>query len=220
MLPAFVITIPGHEASQAAADVCITSIHVTGSALMPEKWPAVTPDTLTTCEWRWPAKKKITCAHTGLTLTAYKNRDVRARIACAQSHYRLWQLCVAMDQIICILEHDAVFTRRFDQTDFEGGAMSLNDPAGATFRAQEYDRALTPGVNAVPWITNQIIPQGLPGNSAYLIRPWAAQQLIDAQDRIGWWPNDAIMCRQLFDWLRVIKPYYTSLQKIKSTTVN
>ena len=220
MLPAFVIAIPGHEASQTAADICITSIRTTGSVLAPVKWPAVTPDTLEACEWRWPAKKKITCAYTGLMLTAYKNRDVQARIACAQSHYQLWKKCVDMDEIICILEHDAVFTHRFDMADFEGGAMALNDPAGATFRAEEYDQALMPGVNAVPWITDQIIPQGLPGNSAYLIRPWAAQQLIDAQDRIGWWPNDAIMCRQLFDWLRVIKPYYARVQGLASTTVN
>jgi len=220
MLPAFVIAIPDHLSSQTAADVCIESIHATSSALAPIKWPAVTPDTLKACEWRWPTKKKITCAYTGLTLTAYKNRDVRTRIACAQSHYQLWQQCVDMDEIICILEHDAVFTRRFDQTDFEGGAMALNDPAGATFRAQEYDQALMPGVNAVPWITDRIIPQGLPGNSAYVIKPWAAQQLIDAQDSIGWWPNDAIMCRQLFDWLRVVKPYYTRVQGLASTTVN
>jgi len=220
MLPAFVIAIPDHQTSQDAADVCITSIHTTGSALAPIKWPAVTPDTLEACEWRWPAKKKIACAYTGLMLTAYKNRDVQARIACAQSHYQLWQQCVDMDEIICILEHDAVFTHRFDMADFEGGAMALNDPAGATFRAQEYDQALMPGVNAVPWITDRIIPQGLPGNSAYVIKPWAAQQLIDAQDSIGWWPNDAIMCRQLFDWLRVIKPYYTCVQGLASTTVN
>ena len=220
MLPAFVIAMPGHAASQDAADVCIESIHATGSTLTPKKWPAVTPKTLEACEWRWPAKKKITCAYTGLTLTAYKNRDVQARIACAQSHYQLWQQCVALDQTICILEHDAVFTRRFDLTDFEGGAMALNDPAGATFRAQEYDRALSLGINAVPWVTDRIIPQGLPGNSAYVIKPWAAQQLIDTQDRIGWWPNDAIMCRQLFDWLRAVKPYYTRVQGLASTTVN
>jgi len=220
MLPAFVIAIPDHEASQAAADVCIASIHATGSALAPIKWPAVTPSTLEACEWRWPTKKKITCAYTGLTLTAYKNRDVRARIACAQSHYQLWQKCVALDQIICILEHDAVFTRRFDMTDFEGGAMALNDPAGATFRAQEYDQALMPGINTVPWVTDPEIPQGLPGHSAYLIKPWAAQQVIQQQDQIGWWPNDAIMCRQLFPWLRAYKPYFTVLQKMQSTTCN
>ena len=220
MLPAFVIAIPDHQSSQTAADICIESIHATGSILAPTKWPAVTPDTLEACEWRWPAKKKITCAYTGLMLTAYKNRDVQARIACAQSHYQLWKKCVDMDEVICILEHDAVFTHRFDMADFEGGAMALNDPAGATFRAQEYDQSLMPGVNAVPWITDRIIPQGLPGNSAYVIKPWAAQQLIDAQDSIGWWPNDAIMCRQLFDWLRVIKPYYTQVQNMISTTVN
>jgi hypothetical protein len=77
-----------------------------------------------------------------------------------------------------------------------------------------------PGVNPVPWVTDRIIPQGLPGNSAYVIKPWAAQQLIDAQHSIGWWPNDAIMCRQLFDWLRVVKPYYTRVQGLASTTVN
>ena len=220
MLPAFVIAIPDHAASQTAADICITSIHTTGSTLTPKKWPAVTPKTLEACEWRWPAKKKISCTYTGLTLTAYKNRDVRARIACAQSHYQLWQQCVALDQTICILEHDAVFTRRFDMADFDGGVMSLNDPVDATFRAQEYDQALMPGINPVPWVTDRLIPQGLPGNSAYIIKPWAAQQLIDAQDRIGWWPNDAIMCRQLFDWLRVVKPYYTRVQRLASTTVN
>jgi hypothetical protein len=220
MLPAFVIAISGHEASQTAADVCIESIHATGSILTPKKWPAITPNSLKTCEWRWPAKKKITCTHTGLTLTAYKNRDVRARIACAQSHYQLWQQCVALDQTICILEHDAVFTRRFDMADFDGGVMSLNDPVGATFRADQYDQALMPGINPVPWVTDANIPQGLPGNSAYLIRPWAAQQLIDAQHSIGWWPNDAIMCRQLFDWLRAVKPYYTRVQGLASTTVN
>lgn len=220
MLPAFVIAIPGHKASQDAADICITSIRTTGSTLIPTKWPAVTPNTLHACEWRWPTKKKITCAYTGLTLTAYKNRDVRARIACAQSHYQLWQQCVALDQIICILEHDAEFIRKFDLSDFDGGVLALNDPVGATFRAQQYDQALMPGINPVPWVANASIPQGLPGNSAYLIKPWAAQELIDAQDRIGWWPNDAIMCRQLFDWLRVAKPFYTRVQGLVSTTVN
>jgi GR25 family glycosyltransferase involved in LPS biosynthesis len=218
MLSAFVIAIPNHAVSQAAADICIESIHNTGSLLIPEKWPAVTPDTLESCDWRWPANKTITCAHTGLKLTAYKNRDVRHRIACAQSHYQLWQKCVAINQPICILEHDAVFTHKFDLGDFEGGALALNDPQGATFRAREYDQALTSGVNPVPWVADQNIPQGLPGNSAYVIKPWAAQHLITAQNRIGWWPNDAIMCRQLFDWLRIIKPYYTRVQGTPSTT--
>lgn len=219
-MKAFVITILGHTASELATKTCINSISDTRSTLEAEIFAAVTPNTLHECIWRWPNKKKTICTYTGLTLTAYKNSDLRKRIACAQSHYRLWQQCVSLDQTICILEHDAVFTRRFDLSDFDGGAMSLNDPTGATFRADQYDKALMPGINPVPWVAEVNIPQGLPGNSAYLIKPWAAQELIDAQDRIGWWPNDAIMCRQLFDWLRVAKPYYTRVQGLVSTTVN
>ena len=45
-----------------------------------------------------------------------------------------------------------------------------------------------------------------------------AQKIIEKQDRIGWWPNDAIMCRQLCEWLYVFKPYFTKTQGIKSTT--
>ena len=70
----------------------------------------------------------------------------------------------------------------------------------------------------MPWVAPENIPQGLPGHSAYVITPWAAKDIIEKQDRIGWWPNDAIMCRQLCEWLYVFKPYFTKTQGIKSTT--
>jgi len=208
----------GHAASESAAETCLRSITTTNSELTAEIFPAVTPDTMFDCEWRWPDRKRRTCDQTNLTLTAYKNLDVRRRIACAQSHWLLWQLCVGLNEPICVLEHDAVFVREFRTWNFKGGAISINSPIGATFGALLYDQALVDGENEIPWITNQNVPQGLPGNSAYVIQPWAAQQLMDAQQKIGWWPNDAIMCRQLFPWLRAVKPYYTNLQSMPSTT--
>jgi len=217
---AFVITIVDDPISVAGAKRCIESITHTNSDLQAEIFPAVTPATIFNCDWSWPLKKKKICHHTNLTLTAYKNTDVRRRIACAQSHWFLWQLCVGLDHDICILEHDALFVGKFDTIEFDGGALSLNDPKNATFKAAEYDQALVDGVNEIPWITDQSIPQGLPGNSAYLIKPWAAQQLINKQNEIGWWPNDAIMCRQLFPWLRALKPYCTTLQKMRSSTTH
>ena len=220
MIAAFVIAIPGHTASESAARRCIQSVQHTRSALTAEIWPAVTPDTLMPCQWQWPLRKKKICPVTHLELKAYKNADVKKRIACAQSHYALWKKCVEMDQPICILEHDAVFVRSFDIEDFQGGALSINDPRGATFNAAPYHSQLIDGENQVPWVTDPEIPQGLPGHSAYLIKPWAAQQVIQQQDQIGWWPNDAIMCRQLFPWLRAYKPYFTVLQKMQSTTCN
>lgn len=218
MLPAFVITLLGHKASMLASQRCVESIAQTGSMLSVQIFDAVTPETLQPCKWTWPESKRKKCPHTQLTLIAYKNADIRRRIACAQSHFNLWQLCQQMNQTICVLEHDAVFTRKFEHEDFEGGVLALNDPAGATFCAKKYDQALINGVNEIPWVTDQDIPQGLPGNSAYLIKPWAAKELIEQQNQIGWWPNDAIMCRQLFPWLRIVKPYYTCVQNIESTT--
>ena len=220
MIRAFIISIPDHPVSQAATRVCIQSIYSTASDLTAEIAPAVTPATMFDCNWTWPLLKKHICPITGLLLSAYKNIDINKRIACAQSHYMLWKKCIELDEPIMILEHDALFVKQFIYNDFDGGAMSINSPINATFNSKGYDQALVNGINEIPWITDASIPQGLPGNSAYLIKPWAAQELIHKQNEIGWWPNDAIMCKQLFPWLRAFKPYLTVTQNIPSTTVH
>ncbi len=218
-MKAFVITLD-NQSSKDYSRICVKSIKETNSLLDVKIFEATTPDTLFAVNWTWPVTKKKTCPHTGMTLKAYKNADINKRIACAQSHYRLWQKCVELNETICILEHDAIFIRKFEPFDFEGGVLALNSPIKATFMSAEYDAALTEGVNDIPYITDLSKPQGLPGNSAYVIKPWAAQELIDKQNEIGWWPNDAIMCRQLFPWLKIVKPYYAQVQDIKSTTRN
>ena len=85
-------------------------------------------------------------------------------------------------------------------------------------QSKDYSNKLNEGFNSVPWVAPENIPQGLPGHSAYVITPWAAQDIIKKQDSIGWWPNDAIMCKQLCEWLYVYKPFFTKTQGIKSTT--
>ena len=70
----------------------------------------------------------------------------------------------------------------------------------------------------VPWIDDQTIPQGLAGNSAYIITPAGAEQLIKLVKEYGLWPNDAIMCRQLVRRLGVTKKFYTHIQNLRSTT--
>jgi hypothetical protein len=219
-LNAFVITLLDNEDSVASANACITSIQQTNSALSTEIVSAITPNTMFECKWTWPLRKKHICPITGLLLSAYKNADINKRIACAQSHYMLWKKCIELNEPIMILEHDALFVKKFSYNDFDGGAMSINSPINATFNSKEYDAALIDGINEVPYVTDVSTPQGLPGHSAYVIKPWAAEEIINKQDEIGWWPNDAIMCRQLFPWLRVCKPYYTVVQNTKSSTVN
>lgn len=218
-MKAFIITL-NNDSSKQYTQTCIDSITTTESILDVEIFDASTPDTLFDVNWTWPVTKKKTCPYTGMILKAYKNANIKKRIACAQSHYRLWQRCVELNETICILEHDAIFVRKFESFEFDGGVLALNSPIKATFMSNEYDAALVEGINDIPYITDLSKPQGLPGNSAYIIKPWAAQELIDKQDEIGWWPNDAIMCRQIFPWLKIVKPYYTQVQDIKSTTRN
>jgi hypothetical protein len=71
---------------------------------------------------------------------------------------------------------------------------------------------------ASPWIDKPVVPQGLAGNSAYIIKPAGAKQMLDLVNEFGLWPNDAIMCRQLVPKLGVTRKFYTTRQNIKSTT--
>ena len=220
-MKAFIITLMKDVWSLSYAERCLQSIQDTESDLEATLFDATTPETIFPVAWTWPTGKKITCPKTNLFLKPYKTYDNHKRIAAAQSHFRLWQMCASMNEPIMILEHDALFTKKFTAQETSAklvGAYSINDPRGATFKAKDYHNSLVDGFNKVPWVAPENIPQGLPGHSAYVITPWAAKDIIEKQDRIGWWPNDAIMCRQLCEWLYVYKPYFTKTQGIKSTT--
>ena len=179
--------------------------------------------------WSWPKTPAEDGPHfaTGLYKRYYQAVDQNRVIAAALSHYRLWKQCVEFDEPIMVLEHDALFTRRFDGADFlneKWGAVGLNDPRGATRKGTLFHQMVQSkgnGIQEVPKIDGAEelpLPMGLAGNSAYLLRPYAAKELLDTVRTIGMWPNDAVMCRQLFRWLRVVNPYYTTIQRGVSTT--
>ena len=219
-MKAFIITLMKDVWSLSYAERCLQSIQDTESDIEATLFDATTPETIFPVAWTWPTGKKITCSKTNLLLTPYKTYDNNKRIAAAQSHYKLWKHCVGINEPIMILEHDAIFTHKFEapSTTLNVGAYSINDPTGATFKSKDYSNKLKEGFNTVPWVAPENIPQGLPGHSAYVITPWAARNIIEKQDSIGWWPNDAIMCKQLCEWLYVYKPFFTKTQGTKSTT--
>ena len=173
---------------------------------------------------------------TGLQLSAYPTADIRKRISCTMSHYSLWLHCYQIDEPIMILEHDAVFTRTFNYKNiankFTGDILGLNNPIGATRKASVFDKILkekyaeanksakeTLVVTETPWIDDHMVPQGIAGNSAYIIKPEGAAKLISLTAENGLWPNDAIMCKQLMPRkLQVCYPYFTKVQGTPSTT--
>ena len=176
---------------------------------------------------------------TGLELSGYKTKDINKRIGCFLSHYTLWKNCIEADKPIMILEQDALFTNRFDygiiKESFKGDILGLNNPIGATRLASVYDKTLKDiwelrsskrkqnpkyDVYEAPWVDkNKMIPQGIAGNSAYIIKPAGARKLIELTAEHGIWPNDALMCKQLMPGkLQHIYPYITKVQGGKSTT--
>lgn len=186
---------------------------------------------LTLGDWSYPKSpaEQWIDPKTGLRVNGYAANDWTKVVACMVSHMRAWKFAVDINRPIMVLEHDAVFERKFmfdDVVDqFTGGILGLNNPLGATRRSRQfYDSIVNqatgnhPQVFDAPWIDDKSIPQGIAGNSAYLIKPEPAQMLLDKISEIGLWPNDALMCKQLFPWLQVAYPFYTSLQGIKSTT--
>jgi hypothetical protein len=109
------------------------------------------------------------------------------------------------------------------EEEFKGGILGLNDPRGATRRSDVFHNVASSkmGLQDVPTVDDMQVPQGLAGNSAYLITPTAAKKLLDKVREVGIWANDALMCKQFFPWMQVVYPYYTTIQRgLKSTTTS
>lgn len=235
---AIIIADLSNSVSTVAARKVIKSIQATKSNLFPAIVQATTPDTLdadlaefnlTKSNWTYPSKRGESTfdIKTGMKLSAYGAKDVNKVIACAVSHLKLWALSATLDVPIVVLEHDALFIRKYVLPPKEDryGIIGLNDPRGATRKANIYlQKILDARVDDkmyldVPYVDDdQFAPQGLAGNSAYLIFPNAANHLINKVQEVGLWPNDALMCKQFFPFLRQAYPFYTTLQGVASTT--
>jgi GR25 family glycosyltransferase involved in LPS biosynthesis len=175
-------------------------------------------------KWTYPWVGNILDIKSGLRLTAYKTNNPLARVACFLSHHTLWKQCYLTNEAFVILEHDALFLRKMPEfTNTDGYIYSLNDPRGATRMAAYYNLKLQESNDEItdcPRVDEDIlVPQGLPGNSAYIITPKFAGELLEAVREYGCWPNDALICRQLFpNKLKCFTNYITRVQGLPSTT--
>jgi hypothetical protein len=227
---AFIITIKGYSPSEAGAAKCIQSSWDVGNEFTIQAHSATTPlnvqDKLEEFEldWNWPWEGQVIDMASGMTKKAYPTVDKAKRVSCSLSHFELWALSHDLNEDILVLEHDALFTKKLpsdimDVSRFD--VLGINNPLGATRKSKLFHDTIQSNSNAqqsVPHIDAHNIPQGIAGNSAYIVTPEGAEQLIKLSYQYGLWPNDAIMCRQLVKNLGVTKTYYTALQNIRSTT--
>ena len=221
----FVIYDKNNSVSVSAANRCKKS-----TKLELEFFQQTSPDTLKKdlagfppMPWKYPLNDQFGIDRdTGMILKPYRTNSMEKVFACTISHARLWKKSIELQEEIMVLEHDAIFTRPFKPFDWEGGVLGLNDPRGATHSSHSYNKQISnsKGIKDAPWVAKELdLPQGLAGNSAYIIKPYFAQKLLDKLKEVGGWPNDSIMCKQFFPGeLKVVYPYYTKVQGVKSTT--
>lgn len=193
------------------------------------KWNAVTPENVDiimdkfNLKWNYPWNGSFLDEKTKLLKSAYNTINPKARIACAVSHYCLWSESAEKNETLLILEHDAIFINRIDfiPKDMNADIFGINNPINATRKANIFHAKIQESaakLQLVPTIDDDKIPQGLAGNSAYIIKPNGAKKLLELVKIYGLWPNDAIMCKQLIPGLSVTKKYYTKIQNLESTT--
>ena len=232
-MKAFVIAIPNHEVSQAAADKCIQSAINYENDFDIEKFTAITADNVEDklreykVKWNYPWEGEVVDFATGLTKKSYPTSKRAARVACGLSHYSLWSACAHGATPYRVLEHDAIFTGKLKYNVINQSKkliISINNPMGATRKSREYVESVKDaipdvyGVVTAPYIDERHVPQGLPGNSAYIIKPEGAKKMLQLVDEYGLWPNDALMCKQLIPNIGCTQKFYTRVQGVRSTT--
>ena len=224
------IVIPNNQVSFDGYENLKKSSKTVGNKFRVEKFDAVTADIVNTVmagnglKWNYPWEGETIDFASGLTKRAYPTTYKERRIACFASHYLLWHKCKKLDEPILVLEHDAIFIHQLDYQfilDSKYDIIGINNPLMATRRAQKFYDAVkghSQEIQPVPDIDEFNIPQGLAGNSAYIIKPAGAANVLAAVDQYGAWPNDAIMCKQLIPNMGVTRRFYTKVQGLPSTT--
>jgi GR25 family glycosyltransferase involved in LPS biosynthesis len=229
----YVITLKDNEDSLKAASKCIHSSREVSNNFDVIQFDAITPDRVDemmkneNIKWNYPWEGTVVDFSSGLTKNSYPTKNKKARIACSLSHYHLWKSCAFENESYMILEHDAFFIDKIDYNNIEQSLkliISINNPRFATRRAVDYLNKIKQsypdkqGIVSAPYIDDMNIPQGLPGNSAYIIKPKGAKKMLQLVKDYGLWPNDALMCNQLIPQLGCTQKFYTRVQGIRSTT--
>lgn len=229
-MKAYAIVMTDHKVSETGFAKLKASSESVKNEFEIERFEATIPDQvdeqmkLYKLDWNWPWSGHVNDKQSGIRKHAYATRNPKRRMACALSHFRLWKKCVEMNEPILILEHDAKFIQKFEYQyvlDSPYQVIGINDPRGATRLAQKFHDIVQKSkteVLDVPTIDRMEVAQGIAGASAYIIKPSGCQKIVEAAYEYGLWPNDALICQQLFNFIGVTKKYYTKIQGLTSTT--
>ena len=135
------------------------------------------------------------------------------------SHYSLWELCLKLDETICILEHDARMFSSIIHENFEDGIMQIDiedsKPPTRLYYQPNYKYDIKTSIKECYYVKNNI-PLAL-GLAAYLIKPKEAKFLVDLK---AYGPPDHIVNGFFFKIYRQIPPSVYTINDGKSFTRN
>jgi hypothetical protein len=180
---AYIITINGNENSERLFLDCAESCNKVGQEY--QRWDAF--DGTNGKEIKIPDNLKDQAWLKLLKFTSYKMTI--SEIACALSHISLWVHCMAIDEPIAILEHDAILINSYKKHAFRNSVCWLGNVKGAW---QYQDGAFPIKTPPMPGETKNTVH--IDGCVAYAIDPMSANQLlISVLDRGIYAPVDIMM---------------------------
>lgn len=101
-------------------------------------------------------------------------RKSPGEMGCFDSHYRLWQKCVELDEPIMIFEDDVEFIRNYTPVEFEDVLSIASSHRKKMAKYAECLEGATDEPQAMSYGQSS-----MPGNAGYIIKPHAAQKLLD-----------------------------------------
>ena len=203
-MDAYIISMPENAQSRIGTTCLTESMARHAPRLNPILEKAVTPTDIRFNQyknlWNYPWDKEELDPKTDLLKTPYRTSNPSAHVCCSISHYLLWKKAAHSMQPIMVLEHDALFTCNFniyghDVQDWD--IVGINDPRGNTRRSGTYHLGVQDladkhmrinQVVAAPWVDpgRRDIPQGIAGNSAYIITPSGGDRLVKLESNTAY----------------------------------
>lgn len=108
---------------------------------------------------------------------AIKSFERLGTVGCFLSHYRLWKLCIELNELICILEHDTLINKPLDIKTFDEVLKLIKGPT-------------TKGSYLGEWWAS---------GAAYCLTPQGASKLIKFAELEGAMPADVMLNTGIVD---------------------
>lgn len=102
-----------------------------------------------------------------------RHRLIPGEIGCFDSHYRLWQKCIELDEPIFIWEDDARIIREFFPVEWDDVLSVASSHSKKMGKYNQYLISPTGTPMAADYYQSS-----MPGNAGYLIKPHAAKKLV------------------------------------------